>query len=232
MSGRPSGSRAVDARSRAPLAPKLPETLATASLTEPALQDEAALWQLEFVDRDLSGAGAESVECERCRFQGTDLSDGHLVRTVFTDCVFERGSLANLRAERSALRRATLDSLRMTGMSWVDGVLRDVTISDCRADLTLFRFSAFHNVRFYRCNLARADFENADLTGVWFTDCDLTSAQFSQARMTGTRLTNCELAGVGGVTSFSGATIRGGDPMELTRLLASALGIRLEYDFE
>jgi uncharacterized protein YjbI with pentapeptide repeats len=32
-------------------------------------------------------------------------------------------------------------------------------------------------VAFERCNLARADFQNADLTGVRFTDCDLAGAQ-------------------------------------------------------
>jgi uncharacterized protein YjbI with pentapeptide repeats len=212
------------------MAPRLPVELTEASSAEHDLDDEAALWQLDFVDLDLAERSAESVECERCRFQNTNFEGTKLVRAAFTDCVFQRCSLANLRVEQSAIRRATWDSLRMTGMSWVGGLLRDVTVSDSRCDLTSFRFTKFHNVRFVGCNLTRADFENADLTGVWFTNCDLTSAQFSLATMTGVQITNCELSGIGGLTSLRGATIRGGDPVTLTHLLASALGIRLEFD--
>lgn len=230
MSRRQSRTRDPEARAHEPVAPRLPVALAQASVTEHDLEDEAAFWQLDFVDFDLSERSAEAVECERCRFENTDLAGSRLVRATLTDCVFQGCSLANLRGEQSSIRRATFDTLRMTGMSWVGGLLRDVTVSGSRCDLTSFRFTKLRGVRFVGCNLARADFENTDLTGVWFTECDLTSAQFSLATMTGVQFVNCELSGIGGVTSLRGATIRGGDPTTLTELLASALGIRLDFD--
>ena len=92
----------------------------------------------------------------------------------------------------------------------------------------MFRFTRFDGVVFDRCNLSRADFQNADLSGVRFTGCDLTGAQFSQAKMDGTRFAGCELDGIGGVTSFRGATVTGNDLLALAHTLAAALGITIE----
>jgi uncharacterized protein YjbI with pentapeptide repeats len=83
-------------------------------------------------------------------------------------------------------------------------------------------------VVFNNCNLARADFSSADLTGAQFVGCDLTGAQFSQAKMRGTRFVNCVLAGIGGLTSWDGAVLRGQDLIALSYELAHALGIRIE----
>ncbi|MEJ3747463.1 pentapeptide repeat-containing protein [Actinomycetes bacterium KLBMP 9797] len=66
------------------------------------------------------------------------------------------------------------------------------------------------------------------MSGVQFTNCDLTGAQFSQATMEGTRFTNCVLAGVGGVTSFTGAIVASQDLVGLSYTLAAALGIQIE----
>ena len=46
--------------------------------------------------------------------------------------------------------------------------------------------------------------------------------------MAGARFTNCVLAGIGGVTSFDGAVVAGGDLAGLAYALAAALGIRIE----
>jgi uncharacterized protein YjbI with pentapeptide repeats len=86
------------------------------------------------------------------------------------------------------------------------------------------------HVRFEECNLNRADFANANLGGAHFVRCDLTAAQFSGASMVGTRFTGCTLAGIGGVTSFDGATITTNDLLELSYALATALGITVESD--
>ncbi len=120
--------------------------------------------------------------------------------------------------------RVRLSMTRMTGVHWIDGLLRDVTVSECQADLTSFRFTDFHNVVFEGCNLNRADFQKTDVSRVKFVNCDLTGAQFSQAKMAGTRFVNCVLAGVGGVTSFKGAIVASGDLVALSYMLATALG--------
>jgi uncharacterized protein YjbI with pentapeptide repeats len=209
--------------------PRPPESLDPATVEEHDLEDEATLRRLEFSGIDLSGRSAESVEFAQCRFRGNaDLSGVRLGRSSLTDCLIEHCNLANLQAERSSMLRVRLSAARLTGLRWVDGVLRDVAVSECRADLTSFRFTKLHNVAFDGCNLTRADFQNADVSGVRFTDCDLTGAQFSQATMDGTRFSNCVLDGVGGVTSFRGAIVAGQDLVALSYTLAAALGIRIE----
>jgi uncharacterized protein YjbI with pentapeptide repeats len=217
-----------DQRARAPQRPRPPASLSLATAEEHGPADEAALRRLGFFDIDLSGAVAEAVEFAQCRFRNADLSGADLGRTGWSDCLLENCNLANLRAERAAVRRVRVSVSRLTGVQIVDGVLRDLAVVDCRADLASFRFSTFHNATFERCNLTRADFQNADLTGVSFVDCDLSGAQFSQATMSGTRLAGCELAGVGGVTSFAGAIVASRDLIGLSYALAAALGIRIE----
>jgi uncharacterized protein YjbI with pentapeptide repeats len=192
------------------------------------LDNEDTYRRLEFSSCDLSGRSAESIEFEQCRFRKADLSGTTLARTRFVDCLFEASNVANLRVDKSSMVRVELSVLRMTGVHWIDGMLRDVTVSQCRADLTSFRFTAFHNVVFESCNLVRADFQNADVSGVRFIGCDLTGAQFSQATMADTRFSGCTLAGIGGVTSFAGAIVASADLVELSRTLAAALGIRIE----
>jgi uncharacterized protein YjbI with pentapeptide repeats len=214
-------------RGRAPMKPRPPASVELATVEDHGLEDEATYRRLEFAI-DLSGRSAESVEFEQCRFRNADLGRTSLSKAAFTDCLFENGNLANLRVEKSSMLRVRLSVLRMTGVHWIDGVLRDVAVSECRADLTSFRFSDFHNVTFDGCNLTRADFQNADVSGVQFTNCDLSGAQFSQAKMEGTRFVNCVLAGVGGVTSFAGAIVASQDLAGLSYALAAALGIRIE----
>ncbi len=124
--------------------------------------------------------------------------------------------------------RVRLSTARMTGLQWVNGALRDVTVADCRLDLSSWRFTTFANVAFEGCNLTRADFQHADLRGARFTDCDLTGAQFSQAGMDGTRFARCDLTGIGGVTSMTGAILAHQDLIALSHALAGALGVRIE----
>jgi uncharacterized protein YjbI with pentapeptide repeats len=208
--------------------PKPPPSLRPATVDDHVLEDEASFQMLGFFDIDLSGRSAEGVEFDRCRFRNADLGGTTLAAARFTDCLVEHGNLANLRVEKSSMLRARLSVLRMTGLHWIDGSLRDVTVSECRADLASFRFSTFHHVLFEDCNLTRADFQNADISGVRFTGCDLTGAQFSHATMTGTRFAGCVLEGVGGVTSFDGAIVASRDLAVLSYALAAALGIRIE----
>ncbi|HCT81862.1 MAG TPA: hypothetical protein DGT23_35840 [Micromonosporaceae bacterium] len=55
------------------------------------------------------------------------------------------------------------------------------------------------------------------------------AAQFSNAKVAGVRFSGCDLAGIGGVASIAGATIRTDDVLALTELFARELGITIEY---
>ncbi|OLE28475.1 MAG: hypothetical protein AUG44_07330 [Actinobacteria bacterium 13_1_20CM_3_71_11] len=211
---------------RLPREPRLPASLDPAADLD--LEDEIGYRGLDIDGVDLAGRRAGSVEFEGCRFAAADLSRTALVAATLRDCLVDRSNLANLRAERSTMLRARLSVSRLTGVQWVDGTVRDVTVSQCRADLASFRFSTFQRVVFEDCNLTRADFTNADVSGVVFRRCDLTAAQFSHATMVGTRFADCALAGIGGVASFAGAVVASGDLAGLAHALAAALDIRIE----
>ncbi|MGC9668316.1 pentapeptide repeat-containing protein [Planosporangium sp. 12N6] len=215
---------------RAPVKPRPPASLDLARLPEHRFTDEGTYRRLGYVDADLASCEAESVEVEQCRFGTVDLSGTVLDRSRLTDCLVEHSNLANLRGTGSALIRVRLATSRMTGFTWVDGVARDVTLDECRLDLSNWRFTTFAGVVFGDCNLTRADFSHADLTGARFVGCDLTGAQFSNATMRGTRLINCVLADIGGLTSWDGAIVRSGDLIALSYAMARELGIRIEDD--
>ncbi|MEV1285762.1 pentapeptide repeat-containing protein [Micromonospora sp. NPDC049679] len=212
--------------------PKPPPSLDLAVMPDHDLESEGVYRRLGFFDTDLSGRVAESVDFSQCRFKGADLSGVNLGRAEVTDCLFEKSNLANLRAGRSSLIRTRLSILRMTGFTWLDGVVRDVTFEECRLDLSGWRFTDFRSVIFTKCNLSKADFTGADLTGAQFIGCDLTRAQFSNAKMSGTRFDDCTLLDVGGVTSWEGAVLRNQDLVALSYTLAAALGIRIDDDSE
>lgn len=196
-------------------------------LPEHDLEDEATYRQLGFAEIDLSGQEADSVEFEQCRFTRTTLAGVVLDQATFTDCLVENSDWANLKAAKSGMTRVKLTMARLTGVHWIDGVLRDVTFGECRMDLATLRFTSLKDVEFIDCNMTRADFTNADLRGAHFVGCDLSGAQFAQADCVGTRFTRCELAGIGSVTSLRGATVSATDLAALSYALASALDINI-----
>jgi uncharacterized protein YjbI with pentapeptide repeats len=183
---------------------------------------------LDYENADLANRAATGVAVDQCRFSVAGFGQSVLDRVRISDSVFQRCDLANVRASRGTLTRVAFSGSRTTGMAWADGLLREVTFDECRMDMAAFRFSTFTNVVFSDCKLTQADFHEADLRGVRFERCDLTGAQFLNAQMEGTRLSTCTLDGVGGVTSFRGATVTSADILGLAHTLASALGIRIE----
>ena len=213
---------------RSPAKPRPPAKLESASSPEHDLEDEATFRKLSFMDIDLAGQEAASVEFEQCRFSRASLAGAVLDRATFTDCLVENSDWANVKVTKSGMQRARLATVRLTGLHWIDGVLRDVAFHECRMDLATFRFTSFKDVAFIDCNLTRADFTKADLRGAQFTGCDLTGAQFAQADCAGARLTRCELAGIANVTSLKGATLSAYDLAALSYAFAAALGITIE----
>jgi uncharacterized protein YjbI with pentapeptide repeats len=210
-----------------PAKPRPPKALELATVEEDDLHDDGAYAGLGFYDLDLTGRTAKGAEFNQCRFNRTDLSETSLVKVSMTDCLLESSNLANVHGDQSSLIRVAVNDSRLTGLHWLDGVLRDVVLRNCRTDLSVFRATKFAAVVFEDCNLTGVDFTGADLTGARFTRCDLTGAQFSAAAMHGTRLSDCVLSGIGGVTSFAGATVSTSDLITLSHTLAAALQIKI-----
>ena len=115
---------------RTPVEPRLPAAPTPAATLD--LDTEERYRGLAIADVDLAGRRAGSVEFEQCRFSTADLSRTALVAATLRDCLVERSNLANLRAERSTMLRVRLSASRLTGLQWVDGTVRDVTVAQCR----------------------------------------------------------------------------------------------------
>jgi uncharacterized protein YjbI with pentapeptide repeats len=208
--------------------PDLPAELPTAAPGEHDLADGGVHEMLAFADVDWSDREATGAEIEACTFGNGNLSRTRLRRGLIRDVRFERCDLANLHAHDSSFVRVAITASRMTGLSWLDDHLREVTVDGCRMDLSSFRASTFDNVVFTDCRMEQADFGDADLRGARFEGCNLRGAQFSGARMTGTRFSGCDLTEIAGVTSMRGAFISSTDAVALAFILAGALGITVE----
>lgn len=215
---------------RQPMAPSIPGSRPAAALPGDDLKDGGVYLTLAFTGADLSGRAAAGAEFEECLLSDVNLSQSKLRRAMIRDTIFDRCDLANLRATDCQLGRARISGCRLTGLSWLDGGIRDTEFSNCRIDLASFRATKFIDVVFSGCRMEQADFGDCDLRGARFSDCDLTGAQFNGAQMTGTRFSDCGLDGIGGVTSLRGAIIRSRDLFTLTFTLAAALGITIEDD--
>jgi uncharacterized protein YjbI with pentapeptide repeats len=215
-------------RPSVPAGPKLPASLSPAKLPEDDLKDDGVYLSLEYENIDLANRSVASIEIDQCRFKTVNFGQSELDRALISDVVFQGCDFANLRARDCSLVRVSLTGSRVTGMSWVEGSVRDAVFDGCRMDLASFRFSNFKSVVFTDCKLAQADFQEADLRGARFERCDLTGAQFSKAQMEGARLSDCRLDGIGGVLSLQGTIVGSRDALGLAYTLASALGITIE----
>jgi uncharacterized protein YjbI with pentapeptide repeats len=194
------------------------------------LENEQTVETTAYQDSALSGR-AERVEFHQGRFRKADLTGCHLARVRFTDCLLESCDLSNLQAPDGVLERVTVTDSRLTGLALNGGLLTDVRLTGCKVDLSNFRVTRFDVVEFVDCNLAGADFTEADLRGAGFRDCNLTGAQFHNAKMDGARFRRCELEGIGGITSWRGAVVHPDDLPVLSYVLAGALGITVRDEF-
>ncbi|GGJ90291.1 hypothetical protein GCM10010123_20120 [Pilimelia anulata] len=210
-----------------PQPPTVPAALTRAVLPDHDLDHEVSFDRVEFDGLDLTGRRAGGVQFEECRLARTNLAETVLDRSQFSECVAEQANWANLKATKSTLLRCRLSGLRLTGLHWVDGGLRDVTIAECRVDLASFRFSSFSAVLFEDCVLTGADFTGAKLGGARFVGCDLTGARFPEAQLKGAEFSRCTLADIDGITNFAGAVIDSHDLIALSYTLAGALGIQI-----
>lgn len=213
----------------APAAPSISPLLRPANLPGDDFEDEKPMRGIGFDSLDLSASAAYATDVEQCRFSGvkmpSTIRQATLINTEFSVC-----DLANVQADESSLLQSRVSTSRMTGMSWIRGVLRDVVVESSRANLASFRYSRLKTVVFKDCELQQADFQRAEFRSVLFESCDLSGAHFTGADLQhNVRFEDCVLANITGVASLKGATIQGGDLFGLAASLAREAGIAVEW---
>ena len=177
----------------------------------------------DFAEVHVHGFTAEGCLFDSVRFPST------LRQATVSESVLRVCDLANVQADDSSMFETEIAHGRLTGLSWTEGVLRDVLVDSSRADLASFAESRLRTVVFRDCDLRQADFQRTEFRNVRFERCNLTGARFSDARpQQNLRFEECDLTGVYGLTALRGATIEGGDLESLAATLARELGITVE----
>jgi len=206
-------------------------------LTAIVLGDTGLVDELELDDVRVTGEARESsvrgLECSAAVLDDVDLTSARLPRLALRNCRVTGGSLANVTVRGGSAERCAFDRVRLTGMLWQEGVLRDVTFHGCRIDLASFAATRLERVRFEDCNLAQADLQDARLTAVVFCRCDLRGADLAGAHVAaGCELRGCDLDGVRGIERLRGARMPYTDVLAAAATFAGALGIGIIADDE
>jgi uncharacterized protein YjbI with pentapeptide repeats len=206
--------------------PRGPELAAELERVErTTLEHDATLVETELVGADLAGALARGVSFKASRLLDVDLSAARLEHLWMAHCELRGCNLANLHAGCGRLRNASIENARMTGATFPEATLSDVSFGGCRIDLASFGFARLERVTFEDCILTESDFLEAQLEDVRFHDCDLTGADFRSARLQRCELRRCELSGLEGVSSLRGAALEWPQIVELAGILAAEIGI-------
>lgn len=211
-----------------PARPKVGSALRNAGPAD-TFADERTVRGVRYTGDDVGFDNAYAMEISGCVFVDVRLI-AELNRTTIDNCEFNSADISNVRADDSSLLESSLVLSRITGMSLTSGVIRDVVISETRADLAVFRSTKFRNVVFTDCNLTGSDFQRATLRNVRFAGCDLTGAQFSNAILEhNVSFEDCRLIDINGVRGLKGARVRGDDLLGLAGSLAREVGIDVDW---
>jgi len=190
------------------------------------LEGETVLEQVELGDSDLSAVHAPGVAIRESRLRGTRLAGAGLEGLELTDVELRGCDLANLRAgPQGGWIRLAASNCRMTGLTFTDGVLRDVSLHGCRIDLASFGGARLLRVTFEDCDLSQTDFLEAELDGVRFIGCEMAGTDLRGAKLHRCELRGNRMEGLRGVERLRGAAMPWVDIVGAAGLWAQALGI-------
>jgi uncharacterized protein YjbI with pentapeptide repeats len=162
--------------------------------------------------RDLWLSGARVLEL--------DLDRPELLDVRIEDC-----DLSGVVMTGGVIRRMSLTSTRVRGVTFAKGQYDDGVLVDCTTNDLSFRFSRLRHVTFTGCDLSGVDFSNTTFEHVTIDSCDLQRARFDAAIVKCLSIRNCNLVGVYGVSGLRGAQLDASDLPGLATALAQDVGI-------
>lgn len=205
--------------------PRLPPQLTAMHLRTGLLGDDVVLERTSLTGA-AHGVSARGVELQTTHLRDVDISGARLPLLALRDCQVTGGSLANVAVRGGVAERTSFEGVRLTGLSWHDGTVRDVTFNGCRIDLASFAGSRLERVRFEDCSLHGSDVMDARLAAAVFDGCDLRELDFGGARFgPGCELRGCVLDGARSVTALKGVRMSPDDVISAAVVFAAALGI-------
>jgi uncharacterized protein YjbI with pentapeptide repeats len=214
----------------APEAPRVPDDLEPGTF-DVATVDSGDEWRrVQLTDVAAPELAVPSLRFEESRLERVDLSAGRLAHLSLSDVELESCNLANADVRGGSAWRARIARSRLTGVSWTEGLVRDVVLSDCRIDLSSFAATRLEQVVFERCLLMQADFQEANLRAVRFVDCDLTEADLMGARFDRCELRGCTIDGIRGADRLRGVAMPWEDIVASVGTFAAAVGVTVIDD--
>lgn len=212
--------------------PRVPEGLDAFDLGTAVLEDDTELDAVR-----VTGAAPEAsvlgLEFAGAELREVDLGGARLPRLALRNCLVAGGNLANVAVRGGSAERTVFDHVRLTGLTWHEGVLRDVVFRGCRIDLASFASTRLERVAFEECVLVHTDLQDARLAAVTFERCDLAGADLTGARLgAGCVLRGCTLDGARGVEALRGARMPYEDVLAAAVTFAAALGVDVLGDEE
>jgi uncharacterized protein YjbI with pentapeptide repeats len=127
--------------------------------------------------------------------------------------------------DSASLERVAFVGCRMTGVVLSGSALRDVRVTDSRADLANFRMMRASYLLVERTSLREGEFYGAVLERSALLDCDLGAADFTSASLTEVDVHGSDVTGLRGAASLAGARIGVDQAIPLGAALLAATGI-------
>ncbi|MEZ5076230.1 MAG: pentapeptide repeat-containing protein [Solirubrobacterales bacterium] len=190
-----------------------------------ALEPEFELEGVRIAGAELRQVEAGAGRLAAAQLEDVDLDGAQLHGVALVDVLADRLGAANGEWRGATLRRAVLTGSRLTGLDLGESRLEDVVLRDCKLDYANLRHAAIEHVTFSGCVLSGADFQGARLRAVRFEDCRLSEADFSRAELEAVDFRSSQLALAGSLLGLRGAIVDSLQLMELSRPLATELGI-------
>jgi uncharacterized protein YjbI with pentapeptide repeats len=173
---------------------RLPKTLPPIDPAE--VKDPCDLAGGSLTSADYTGQTLTNPLFDQIRLRRVTLTRAHWVSARLFDCRLESCDLSGAKFEKTRLRRIELDGSRLLGLDLTEAAIEDGLFKECNAEGSLWYGVRFHCVRFVKCNLRRATFEGADLSGIVFSECDLSGANLQGTKMAGADLRSSILDGM------------------------------------
>ena len=208
----------------------MPGDLEPGSFDVVALESGDEWRRVQLTDVAAPELAMPSLRFEESRLERVDLSAGRLAHLSLADVELEGCNLANADVRAGSAWRARIERSRLTGVSWTEGLVRDVVFSDCRIDLSSFAATRLEQVVFERCLLMQADFQEASLRAVRFVDCDLSEADLANARFERCELRGCTIDAIRGAERLRGVAMPWEDIVASVGTLAAAVGVTILDD--
>jgi len=176
--------------------PKVPTRELLLTILQDQIVDEAVLESVLVEGLELTGRVAADVQISGATIINGTATGAGFEGLRLTDVRFADADWSNTNLFRTGWTRVSATGSKFVGSRLNEASLRDISFEDCIGDLLQAQMTTFERVRFVRCRLQGAMFNQSDLSHTVFDGCDLREADFTQTVLSGADVRKSELEGI------------------------------------